>query len=190
VGSWRVSGASAPTGAKLGGFTLGTITEGCVIDDEHGQLYAAEELKGIWRVALGDTSGAERTLIDEIVKRGAPTSGAGLVADVEGLALWNGPDGFGYLIASVQGQSRYAVYDRRAPNAYRGSFTIGASADGKADTVSGTDGIEVLSAPLGPDFPRGLFVAQDDENTAPPATQNFKYVSWAEIETALKLQPQ
>jgi 3-phytase len=38
---------------------------------------------------------------------------------------------------------------------------------------------------FGPDYPQGLFVAQDGDNA--PATQNFKYVSWAKVKTALGL---
>lgn len=104
---------------------------------------------------------------------------------VERVAVWEGPDERGYVVVSVQGRSTFAVYDRTAPHAYRGSFRIegGQGADG----VTGTDGIAITSAPLGPRYPRGLFVAQDDENTHPAATQNFKYVSWADIEDALGL---
>jgi 3-phytase len=102
------------------------------------------------------------------------------------LALWAGADGGGYIIASSQGDSRFVLYDRKT-NAFAGEFRIGKSRDGKIDGVTGTDGVDVVSGNLGPDLPRGLFVAQDDENTQPDATQNFKFVSWAEIETALKL---
>jgi 3-phytase len=154
------------------------IAEGCVVDDAAGVLYVAQELVGIWRVPLDEPTG--RTLIDRV--------GAGrLVADVEGLTLYVQPDGGGYLIASVQGANRFAVYDRAGANAYRGSFEVTASRDGAADAVSGTDGIDIVSAPLGPDFPQGLLVVQDDENTAPAALQNFKYVSWADIAAALGL---
>jgi myo-inositol-hexaphosphate 3-phosphohydrolase len=52
----------------------------------------------------------------------------------------------------------------------------------------GTDGIDVVSAPLGAAYARGLFVAQDDENTSPAALQNFKYVVWADIATQLGLE--
>lgn len=113
--------------------------------------------------------------------------GGNLVADVEGLTLWRGANGGGYVIASVQGRSRYAVYNR-GDNAYRGAFAIGPSADGRADAVQGTDGVDVVSANLGPDLPRGLFVAQDDRNTNPNDLQNFKYVSWAEIAASLGLE--
>mgnify|MGYP000853993795 CR=1 FL=1 len=42
-----------------------------------------------------------------------------------------------------------------------------------------TDGIELKLGNFGPDYPAGLFVAQDGMNE--PAAQNFKLVSWAEV---------
>lgn len=183
VGVWalQVSGEGDIAGERVASFTLGSITEGCVIDEDHGALYLAQELVGIWRVDL--TGGAaQRRLIDRV--------GAGrLVADVEGLTLWRGEGGAGYLIASVQGASRYAVYERGGANLYRGAFRIGASRDGRADAVTGTDGIDATSAALAPDMAQGLLVAQDNENTGPDALQNFKYVSWAQIAEALGLEP-
>jgi len=182
VGVWRiVRGADgALSGERIVSYVLGSIAEGGGVDDASGVYYVAQEMVGIWRAALGDATGAGRAKIDSV------GDGGNLVADAEGLALWLDGDA-GYLIASVQGASRYAVYNR-IDNAYRGAFSIGASADRSADAVSGTDGVDVVSANLGPAYPRGLFVAQDDENTDPLALQNFKYVSWAEIEAALGLR--
>jgi len=182
VGVWRLSlaGDGGITGERIVTYTLGSIAEGCVVDDDAGVYYVAQELEGIWRATLDDADGSERRQI------GAVGDGV-LVGDVEGLTIWRGGEGGGYLIASVQGASRFAVYDRGGENAYRGSFSISVSADGSADAVQGTDGIDVVSAPLGAAFPQGLFVAQDDENTDPNELQNFKYVSWAEVATALAL---
>ncbi len=182
VGVWRLTLGEngAVQGARIVDFNLGSITEGCVVDDEAGTLYLGQELVGIWRTPLNDSTGAARKLIDRV-------GGGQLVADVEGLTIYLGPNGAGYLIASVQGRSHFAVYDRGGENAYRGSFRIGASADGLADRVSGTDGIDVTSVPLGPDYPAGMFVAQDDENKSPATLQNFKYVSWADIAATLGL---
>lgn len=182
VGVWRLSlGADGMiTGERIVTHTLGSIAEGCVVDDDAGVYYVAQELVGIWRADLDDATGANRRQI------GAVGDG-NLVEDVEGLTLWRDANGGGYLIASVQGASRYAVYNRD-DNAYRGAFEIGASADGSADAVQGTDGIDIVSAPLGPDYPAGLFVAQDDENTNPAALQNFKYASWADVMAALNLE--
>lgn len=181
VGVWRLIPGATITAERIVAYNLGSISEGCVVDDANGIYYVAQETVGIWRAELSDATGANKRLIDTV--RG----GGNLVADVEGLTIWHGADGGGYLIASAQGRSRYAVYNR-GDNAYRGAFQIGASADGAADAVSGTDGIDVVSAPLGPDFPQGLFVAQDDENTNPAQLQNFKYVSWVDVASVLGLE--
>ncbi|MBC7768206.1 MAG: phytase [Phycisphaerales bacterium] len=184
VGMWRIAPGpdGVPAGERVAGYTLGSIAEGCVVDDDHGVYYVAQELEGIWRVDANDTTGAGRRLVDRV------GAGGNLVADVEGLSLWRSAEGGGYLVASVQGASRFAVYDRGDANAYRGAFRIAASEDAGADAVQGTDGIDVVSAPLGPNFPRGLLVAQDDRNTRPSELQNFKYLSWADVMLALELE--
>ena len=46
----------------------------------------------------------------------------------------------------------------------------------RVDGTSSTDGIDVMSAPLGAGFPNGLFVAQDGDNDS--GNQNFKLVPW------------
>ena len=101
--------------------------------------------------------------------------------DVEGLAL--APEGAtgGLLVASSQGDNAYAAFDLET-GALKGRFRInGGSIDGTYDT----DGIELALGDFGPQFPGGLFVAQDGNNL--PEAQNFKYLSWAEIRAALGL---
>jgi 3-phytase len=182
IGVWTItSGPSGLSGARISTFSLGSITEGCVVDDMRGVVYLADELHAIWEVSLYDPTGANKRQVDAIGPSGH------LVDDIEGLSLWLGPNGAGYLLASVQGENRYAVYDRAPPHAFRGTFRIGPSSDGKADGVSGTDGIDIVSQPLGSEFPDGLMVVQDDENTDPATYQNFKFVSWRAIADALGL---
>ena len=104
-----------------------------------------------------------------------------LFADAEGLAL--APQGRtgGYLVAPSQGDNAYTLY--RLPGVtYAGRFRIDG---GPIDGTSETDGIELALGDFGPDYPRGLFVAQDGDNA--PETQNFKYVSWEKILKALGL---
>ncbi|VVT07563.1 phytase [Erythrobacter sp. EC-HK427] len=148
-----------------------TQPEGCVYDNRDGTVYVGEETAGIWRFRAGETTG-------ELV---APIDNQYLVADVEGLALaLDGADG-GYLIASSQGDNAYAVF--RLPGMEPvGRFAIAAGAFGATEE---TDGIELMLGDFGPDYPQGLFVAQDGQNA--PAAQNFKLVSWAEIRAALGL---
>ncbi|MDZ4776131.1 MAG: phytase [Alphaproteobacteria bacterium] len=179
VKAWRLAAAGAGVNAEvIASYALGSIAEGCVIDGAANAYYVGQELRGVWRVALDDATGAQRVLVDEVGK-------GRLIADVEGVTLWEGADGGGYIVVSVQGWSIFNVYDRAAPNAFRGAFRVGPGPGG--DAVTGTDGIAVSSANLGADFPRGLIVVQDDVNSDPDATQNFKYASWADVAKALGL---
>jgi len=95
-----------------------------------------------------------------------------LTSNVEGLALVYGANGAGYLVASSQGSSTYAIYRRAGDNAYVANFAIGAAND--IDAVSDTDGLDATAANLGPAFPQGLLVVQDGSNAG--ANQNFKLV--------------
>ncbi len=180
VKQWRLTaqaeGGVAPEVVRE--FALGSIAEGCVADDALGHLYLAQEDVGIWKLAADPAQGDDRKLVDAV--------GAGrLTADVEGLALYARPDGTGYLVASSQGDSTFVVYDRGGANAYVGTFRVSESADGKADAVTGADGLDIVAAPLGGPWGEGILVVQDDENTAPAAMQNFKLVPWSAVETAL-----
>lgn len=165
---WRLfdNGQGKVDAAKVRTLKLATQTEGCVADDQLGRLYIAEEDTGIWKFGADPDSGTDHTLI-------APTGRAGhLTAEVEGLAIAYGSGDTGYLMASSQGNSTFAVYHRDGDNAYIGSFSI---VDGFGiDGVSDTDGIDVTTANLGDAFPQGVFVAQDGTNGS--RNQNVKLV--------------
>lgn len=147
-----------------------TQTEGCIADPRTGTLYIGEEDAGIWAIDMG--TGAKRLV--------AAIDNRMLVADVEGLAIApEGTDG-GYLVASSQGDNAYAVF--RLPGVTPlGRFRI---AQGSFGSVEETDGIELDNRDFGPDFPKGLFIAQDGMNA--PRAQNFKYVRWDEVLAALE----
>ncbi|MBN2973200.1 phytase [Roseomonas aeriglobus] len=169
-----LSGAT-PGVTKVRELKLGTQSEGCVVDDRTGKLYVAEEDVGLWRF---DADPAAPTTATPIAKVDRQI----LFDDAEGLALApKGRDG-GYLVVSSQGDNAYTLY--RLPDvAYAGRFRIGG---GPIDGTSDTDGIELMLGDFGPKYPRGLFVAQDGDNA--PDTQNFKYVSWADVLRALGLR--
>lgn len=162
-------------------FAVDGQPEGCVADDEMGFIYLGEENRGVWKFEASP-EGSQRGVMIDTVGKGR------LVADVEGVALWYGLNGQGYLIVSSQGNNTYAVYEREGDNRYLGSFQI---TDGDlADGVAETDGIEAISVPLGAAYPNGVFIAQDGFNTenGTEANQNFKIVDWQKIATALQLQ--
>jgi 3-phytase len=173
VEQWELRAQRGGTvGARLvRELSVDSQTEGCVADDELGRLYVGEESEGIWRFGAEPGDGT----------RGEPVDTTGpdghLTADVEGLAIAAGPDAEGYLVASSQGSGSYVLYERGGDNAFVGAFAIGAG-DG-IDGTSDTDGIEVTTAALGPQFPDGLLVVQDGDNDG--QNQNFKLVDWGDV---------
>ncbi|WP_245159997.1 phytase [Blastococcus sp. CT_GayMR19] len=176
VQQWQLTGTGAGTvdATMVRTFAVGSIAEGCVADDDTGALYVAEESGGIWRYGADPAAGSTRTLV-----AGASNSGP-LVPTIEGLTLTYGPNGTGYLFASSQGDSSFAVYRREGANDYVGSFEI--VAGGSIDGAEGTDGIDVTTANLGPAFPSGVFVAQDGQNNG---NQNFKLVPYERLDALL-----
>ena len=164
---------SAPSIEVNRTYKLETQTEGCVVDDRTGMLYVGEENVGIWSFDL--TQDNPQPTRFAVIKAGE------LTADVEGLAL--APEGTkgGYLLASSQGDNSYAVYDLETGE-FRSRFAV---EDGIIDTTSDTDGIDVMLGDFGPDYPGGIFVAQDGDNGG--GTQNFKFLSWDAIRKSLNL---
>ena len=112
------------------------------------------------------------------------TSNPNIDYDIEGLTIYKKGKG-GYLIASVQGNFSYAIYDRQGNNQYITSFKINESGD--VDRVEETDGLDVVSDSLSPAFPKGMLVVQDglnyDQDTL--RAQNFKFLSWSKIAALL-----
>jgi myo-inositol-hexaphosphate 3-phosphohydrolase len=160
-------------------FDVGSETEGCVADDQTGAFYISEEDVALWRYGAEPDAGNGRTWVDGV------GDGGNLVPDIEGLTLVHLPDRGGYLIASAQnvadpGNPYLAVYERTGGNAFVSAFRVvgGAAADG----CQRTDGIAAHPGNLGPEFPTGLFVCQDNNNTTEPGSsgnQNFKLVQLA-----------
>lgn len=163
-------------GAERRRFAVGSQSEGCVVDDDAGQLYIGEELKGVWRYPLRGTD-AERALVGGV--------GDGkLVADVEGVALIKHA-GDRFLLVSSQGDSAFAVWRVSGADAsYVGRFRV--SAGSGVDAVTGTDGIDARGGAIG-SFSAGLVVVQDDQNDG--GAQNFKLLGWSEILGALGNPP-
>jgi 3-phytase len=165
IEEYRLEIDGSPRATPVATRKLATQAEGCVVDPRSGTLYVGEEDVGVWRFAAGQTQG---TLV-------AKADGKQLVMDTEGLAILpEGAEG-GYLVVSSQGDNAYALY--RLPGMEpAGRFRIGA---GRFGATEETDGIALTGGSFGPDYPAGLFVAQDGDNR--PHAQNFKLVSWADV---------
>ncbi len=166
---------NAPAGRIVRTMKLGTQSEGCVVDDRTHILYVAEEDVGLWRFDAHATGPTTPTKI-------AAADARHIVADAEGLAIATIGDRDGYLLVSSQGDNAYAAY-RLSDDGYAGRFRV---VDGRIGGSEETDGIDLMLGDFGPDYPGGLFVAQDGHNAA--AAQNFKLVAWDDIAKALSLR--
>lgn len=161
--------------------------EGMVVDPELGVAYLAQEQVGIWKLAADPESDGEPELIH-------PVDDTVLVADAEGLTIYYGPEGTGYLLASSQGGSTFAVYTREGENTYLGSYRIAA---GDVDSVEESDGAMVLNVALGDAFPQGLLVVHDgsnepekmveDEGELENVSTAFKFVPWQSVAESLEI---
>lgn len=177
VEQWELFGVQGGKvdGRRVRSFSVNTRPEGCVADDELGHVYIGLEDEGVLKFEAEPTSPARGEVVDR-------TMDGHLDPEVEGLALYETGPGTGYLVASNQAHDSFVVYRREDGNDYLGTFAV---VEGNGiDGVTHTDGIAIQSGNLGPLFPRGVFVAQDNENDT--GNQNFKLVPWHAIETALR----
>ena len=162
-----------------------STSEGCVVDDESGILYFAQEDEnsGVYFIDA-EPKGHEIKIIDNIKENGGHING-----DTEGLAILNYPEGK-LLIASSQGSSDFTVYNLSNKNKFIGRFSIGK--DNEIDGVSRTDGIEIYTGHINEDYESGILIAQDDMNMttfnldgvslqAKKINQNFKFVPIKQI---------
>ncbi|MFV0459847.1 MAG: phytase [Actinomycetales bacterium] len=161
-------------------FMIGSEAEGCVVDDETGALYVSQEDVALWRYSAEPGSGVDRVAVDQ-----AASAGGRLAQDIEGVTLVDSPNG-GYLIVSAQNsdtdaKAYFGLYRRGGENDFVSTFQVG---NGKeTDGCEHTDGVAATAANLGPAFPQGLFVCQDNNNYKPGSNgnQDFKLVPLQDI---------
>ncbi len=180
VEQWELHATAAGRvdATRVRAFTVGDQPEGCVADDELRFFYLGVEDQGIWKYGAEPGDGSDHRVVDTTDWKGR------LHSDVEGLTMYYGSNGAGYLIASSQGSDEFVIYDRHGRNRYIGKFRIVAGE--RIDGVTSTDGIDVIGRALGPAFAKGLFVAQDDSNDS--GHQNFKLVAWESIASSLGIE--
>ena len=183
VEQWELRSAGTMISVELARtLKLDSQLEGMVADDELGLLYIGEENKGIWRFNAEPEGSKAGAFI-----RKSGESNPQIKYDIEGLAIYKQDGGKGFLVASSQGNSSFAVFSRVPDNKYIGSFRIGG---GGFDDTRDTDGIEITSIALGEEFPNGLMVAQDGINYRDDelVEQNFKILRFGKILEAMDLE--
>lgn len=154
---------------RFGAFRGGQEIEAVCVDDALGFVYYSDETYGIHKYhADPDHAAAGEEL--------AVFGREGFAGDHEGIGLYRRADGTGYLLCSdqIKGGSELHVYPREGlPGSPHQHPLLKVLADGADDT----DGLEVVSCPLGRDFPHGLVVAM---NSGP---RNFLLYDWDALAT-------
>src|SRR6266498_5771669 len=75
------AGGGKINGTKVRTFTVSSLAEGCVADEELGFLYLGEEDLGIWKFGAEPDAGGNGELAARVGENG-------LTADVEGLSIY------------------------------------------------------------------------------------------------------
>lgn len=156
---------------RFGAFSGAGEIEAVAVDDELGYVYYADEAAGIHKYAADpDAPDAGREL--------ALFGTSGYQQDREGLGIYALPGGKGYIVSVDQllGESVFHVYRRegepgRPHDHSRTLLTFRGGADA-------TDGLDVSSAALGPDYPDGMMAAMNSSG------RNFLLFRWSEIAAA------
>ena len=137
-----------------------SFVEGMVADDEYGYYYCSDEQHAILKF-YADPDVQKEPFIQAFGLRDD------IRGDREGLALYKKANGQGYLIVSSQGDSTFKIYDRAGNNKFIKSV--------KAQGVTKTDGIAVISLKVPPKYPTGVFAAHNDSKN------NYAIFDWFEF---------
>ena len=137
-------------------------------DDDTGALYISEENEALWRYSAEPDDGTAPTRQAVDILAGA---GGHLVNDIEGVTIVDQGEGTGYVIVSVQNAARSRTRRTSVSTGVRpaidfvNTFRVANGID--SDDCDRTDGITAMTADLGPAFPHGMFVCQDNNNDPP-----------------------
>jgi 3-phytase len=153
---------------RFGSYSGSKEIEAVAVDDELGYVYYADEIAGVhkWH-ADPDAPDAAKEL--------ALFAASGYQQDREGLGIYAMTGGKGYLVSIDQlpRDSIFHLYRREGePGRPHDHSAVVLSFTGGADS---TDGLDVTSIPLGPDFPDGLLVAMNS------TSRNFLLFRWGDI---------
>ena len=136
--------------------------EAIAVDDELGYVYYSDETFGVRKYyADPDVANSEQ----EVSVFGLTD----FADDREGISIFAGENGKGYILVSDQQADIFRVFSRTDDHIFLGTVML---------STKGSDGSDVVSVALGVKFPAGLFVAMSEERT-------FHLYDWREIESAL-----
>jgi 3-phytase len=138
---------------KFGQYSGRKEIESIMVDDRLGYVYFSDEGVGV-RKYYADTLRGNAEL--------ALFSREGFAEDHEGISLYETSDSTGFILVSDQGADRFHIFPREGqagqPHRHPDLRNVRVRADE-------SDGSDITSLPLGPQYPRGLFVVMSTDRT-------------------------
>ncbi|MFT3739113.1 MAG: phytase [Breznakibacter sp.] len=147
---------------KFGTYSGKKEIEAIVVDDALGYVYYSDEQVGVRKYSASPDGGNDQLALFATEH---------VVADHEGIAIYQSSDKTGYLIVSDQGANRFHVFPREGEKGNPHSHPLLKVFHTRAVE---TDGCEVVSLPLNGIFQHGLFVAMSTDKT-------FHFYKWEDI---------
>jgi len=137
----------------LGNYSGLKEIEAIVADDESGYVYYSDENVGVRKYYADADKGNEELAV---------FAQSGITEDHEGLSIYKGRKGQGFIILSDQQAGKFHLFTRNGykenPNDHRLVRIVKAQTDE-------SDGSEILNMPLNDNFPKGIFVAMSADKT-------------------------
>ena len=153
---------------KFGDFSEKKEIESIAVDNSLGYVYYSDEGVGVrkYHADPDKKDNSQLALFGENEFK----------ADMEGISIYASGDSTGYVLVSNQQANSFMVYRREGepgnPHLHRLLVEIPAS-------TQESDGSEVTSVNLGPNFPKGMFVAMSEGKT-------FHLYDWRDLEARIK----
>jgi 3-phytase len=147
---------------KFGNFSGKKEIEAIAVDDELGYVYYSDEQFGVRKYYADPDKGAEELALINTRE---------YLDDNEGISIYSGKNGTGYLLVSDQAANKFWIYTREGTAENPHDHQVVKVVD--VSTIS-SDGSETINYPLGEDFPNGLFVAMSEGRT-------FQIYRWEDI---------
>ena len=147
---------------KFGQYSGIKEIEAIAVDAELGYIYYSDEGVGVRKYYAEPEMGNEELAL---------FATTGFTDDHEGISIYKLDDSTGYILVSDQQAALFHVFPREGTAGNPHQHTLITKIP--VSTVE-SDGSEVTSTALGPDFPKGLFVAMSDDKT-------FQIYRWEDL---------
>ncbi|WP_026956929.1 phytase [Algoriphagus vanfongensis] len=170
---WQYEVKSTATGIELelvrkfGNYSGNKEIEAIAVDAEMGYIYYSDEGVGVRKYYADPGKGNEELAL---------FATEGFTKDHEGISIYKTGDATGYILVSDQEVNYFHVFPREGAEGNPHEHQLISKLP--LSTIS-SDGSEVTNKALGPDFPKGLFVAMSDDKT-------FQIYNWEDLEKFIK----